>query len=55
LSLQKGEQLPATTEQSFAEVKDINTKLGLVENEEKNKFSVSEKVINAILSKKPRT
>jgi len=52
LSLQKGEQLPATTEQSFAEVKDINTKLGLVENEEKNKFSVSEKVINAILSKK---
>jgi Tfp pilus assembly protein PilN len=52
LNVQKGEQLPTPKEQSLALARDINTKLDLVENAEKNKFLVSEKVINAILSKK---
>jgi hypothetical protein len=52
LKMQKAQPLPELGEQSLATVKDINTKLGLVENAEKNKFSVSEKIVNAILLKK---
>jgi hypothetical protein len=49
LEMQKNSKIPALDEQSLAAIKDMNTKLDLVENAEKNKFSVSEKIINKIL------
>jgi len=52
LAAQKNEQLPLLGEQSLAEIKDINSKLDLVDRAEKNKFSISEKIINTVLSKK---
>lgn len=52
LETQKLEPLPILGEQSLAEIKDINSKLDLVENSEKNKFLPSLKVINAIILKK---
>jgi len=39
-------------EQTIAAIKDINNKLSLVENAEKNKFPLSVKVINAVLLEK---
>jgi hypothetical protein len=52
LETQKHQPLPLLGEQSLLAIKDINTKLSLVENAEKNKFPISEKVINEILLKK---
>ena len=52
LEIQKQEPLPLVGEQSLVEIKDINSKLDLVESAEKNKFSISEKIVNTILSKK---
>lgn len=52
LETQAKEPLPLLGEQSLVVIKDINNKLNLVENSEKNKFLVSFKVINAILLKK---
>jgi len=52
LELQKKEPLPQPGEQSLATIKDLNSKLSLVENIENNKFLISEKIINEILSKK---
>jgi hypothetical protein len=52
LEIQKNETLPSTGEQSLAAIKSINGELNLVENAEKNKFSISEKVISDILFKK---
>ncbi|MFA5840979.1 MAG: hypothetical protein WC847_01755 [Candidatus Paceibacterota bacterium] len=52
LEAQKLEPLPPLGEQSLALVKDINSKLDLIEKFEKNRFLVSGKVINSILLKK---
>jgi len=52
LESQKQEPLPLLEEQSLAFVKDMDTKITLVEKFEKNKFLVSMNVINAILIKK---
>jgi hypothetical protein len=52
LAVQKNEPMPLFGEQYLATVKDVNNKLGLVENAEKNKFIISEKVVSAILLKK---
>ncbi|MFH1200950.1 MAG: hypothetical protein V1484_01310 [bacterium] len=52
LENQKLEPLPPSGKNSLALVQDINKKLILVENFEKNKFLISTKVINAILLKK---
>ena len=52
LEIQKNEPLPLPDRQTLDTIKDINNKLDLVENAEKNRFPVSEKVINAVLLKK---
>ena len=52
LEAQKQEPLPLLGEQSLSEIKDINSKLDLVDRAEKNKFLISEKIINTVLSKK---
>lgn len=52
LETQKNEPLPPSGKESLSMIKSINSKLDLVENSEKNKFPLSEKVINAILFKK---
>jgi hypothetical protein len=52
LEIQSHEEVPIAGEQSLAEVKDINQKLSLVENAEKNKFPISTLVVNKILQKK---
>ena len=52
LETQKLEPLPPSEEESLALVKNMDKKLTLVENFEKNKFLLSTKVINAILFKK---
>lgn len=52
LENKKSEQLLPLEENSLALVKDINKKIVLVENFEKNKFLPSVKIINAILLRK---
>ena len=52
LETQKLEPISQAGEKSLAVVKDLNKKLSLIENSEKNKFLISVKVINAILLKK---
>jgi hypothetical protein len=52
LEVQKKEPQPLIGEQSLMIVKDVNNKLSLVENAEKNKFLVSVKVIDAVISNK---
>src|SRR3989344_4096745 len=52
LEAQKNEPAPPFNQETLAMIKDLNLKLNLIENAEKDKFSVSEKVINAVLLKK---
>jgi len=52
LKTAQSEPLPQIGEQSLSIIKDLNTKLALVDNAEQTKFLPSEKVINAILLKK---
>ena len=52
LETQKNEPVPLFDQETSAIIKDINTKLNLIESAEKNKFSVSEKVINSLFLKK---
>ena len=49
LEIQKQVPIPTSGEQSLAIIKDVNTKLGLIENAENNEFSISQKVIKAIV------
>ena len=44
--------LPSSDKKSLATIKDVNNKLNLIESSEKNKFLVSEKIINAVLLRK---
>lgn len=50
IALQKSEALPAFNEQTLAFVKDLNLKVALIENGQKNQFIVSQKVINAVMA-----
>ena len=52
LETQKKEPVPLIDQQTLLVIKDLNNKLDLVENAEKSKFAVSEKVINTIILKK---
>ena len=52
LQIQKNNIAPEMGEQSMATINDMNAKLNLVENAEKNKFPISTKVINEILLNK---
>lgn len=52
LELQKNETVPLPDQQTLAIIKDLDSKLSLLEKSEKNKFIVSEKVINAIILRK---
>src|SRR3989339_282450 len=52
LKSQQLEPLPSLEEDSLALVQDIDKKLVLIENFEKDKFLISVKVINAILLRK---
>ncbi len=52
LETQKSEPAPVFNQDASAMVKDLNSKLNLVENAERVKYTISEKVINAVLLKK---
>jgi hypothetical protein len=52
LEIQKTQYVPLFGQETETVIKDINNKLNLIESAEKNKFLVSEKVINAIFMKK---
>lgn len=52
LAIQKDETVPVPDQETLAVIKDLNKKLDLVEGADKNKFIVSEQVINAIIVKK---
>jgi len=52
LEAQKHEPVPTVDQQTSLIIKDLNNKLSLIENAEQNKFLVSQKVINEIISKK---
>ena len=52
LELQKSKPVPLFNQETSVVIKDLNDKLNLIENAQKNKFSISEKVIRTILSKK---
>ncbi len=52
LELQKAETAPFFNEETREIIKETNKKLDIIETAQSNKFSVSEKVINAILKEK---
>ena len=52
LEAQKAEPIPSPDQQTLSTINDLNSKLTVVENAEKNKFSVSEKVIDDIIAVK---
>ena len=52
LNTQKNELIPEIDQKALVSIKDLDTKLALIENARKNKFIFSEKVINEISSKK---
>lgn len=52
LDVQKKEPVPLPDQKTLLIIKDLNSKLDLVEGIQKNKFSLSEKVVNAVILKK---
>ena len=52
LNIQKNDTVPTVGQESLTAITDMNNKLSLVENSEKNKFPISQKVISNILSSK---
>lgn len=52
LEAQKKEPIPPASQSTVNLVADLNNKLNLIENAQKNKYLVSVKVINEIISKK---
>lgn len=52
LEAQKNELAPAPDSKTLATIKDLNTKLSIIEKTQNNKFNVLEKVINTIILKK---
>jgi cell division protein FtsI/penicillin-binding protein 2 len=52
LAAQKSEPVPIPDQQTMGIIKDLNSKISVVENAEKNQFSISNNVINDIILKK---
>ena|SRR3989344_2398007 len=52
LEIQKKEPMSLPQEETLAVIKDLNNKLTLIEKAEDNKFTISQKVVNAIIIKK---
>ncbi|MFA5778056.1 MAG: hypothetical protein WC870_01005 [Candidatus Paceibacterota bacterium] len=52
LEAQKKEPVPLIDQSSLLMIEDLNKKLSLIENAEKNKYPISQKVINEIILKK---
>lgn len=52
LEIQAKEIVPTLDKESLATIEDLRGKVGIVEKSEKEKFLVSEKIINEILAKK---
>lgn len=52
LEIQKKEPVPLPEERTLAIIKDLNNKLGLIENIGDDKFIVSQKVVSAVILKK---
>jgi len=52
LEIQKKEPVPQIDEETLSQIQDLRNKLSLVEKAETSKFSISEKVISEIVSKK---
>lgn len=52
LEIQKKEPVPLPDQQTLVVIKDLNNKLGLIEQAQNNEFTVSKKVVNAIILKK---
>ena len=52
LEQQKNELIPSPDQKTLASIKDVNNKLNLIEKAEQNKFTISVKVINAIMLNK---
>ena len=52
LAIQSNQPVPFLDTQALSNIKGLNDQLAIVENAEKNKFSVSEKVLNEIIIKK---
>lgn len=52
LEIQETEEVPTIDQSALAMMEEINSKIGLIETAEKNKYLVSERVINEIISEK---
>ena len=52
LEVQRNEPVPVPDQQTLLVIRDLRNKLDLIGNAEKNKFLVSERIINAIIVKK---
>lgn len=52
LETQKAKPVPLSDQETLLVVKDLNSKLTLIEGATKNKFNISEKIINTVISKK---
>jgi len=52
LEMQKNEPVPLIDQNSLATIEGLNKKLSLIEKAEKNKYFVSQKIINEIILKK---
>ena len=52
LENQKNELVPSPDQETLAAIKDLNNKLSLIENAKNGKFTISEKVIQAIILQK---
>jgi len=52
LQMQRNQPVPVSSQESLTAMGDMNKKLTIVENAEKNQFLISKNVINAILAKK---
>ena len=52
LETQKSEPMPLIDQDSLASIIDLNDKLSVIENAEKNKYPISQKIINEIIFQK---
>lgn len=52
LEVQKSEPVPSPQEETLTVIKDLNTKLSLIEKNSNKQFLISQKVIDAILARK---
>ncbi len=55
LEMQKKESVSLPDQQTLTIIEDLNKKMNLIENAEKNQFLVSQKIINAVILKKMPT